>query len=208
MKRFIPLLILVASLIAAPAVADGPKIAGQYKVIGDLKNLKNVQQIEMMEFFNYSCGHCYGFLEESKRLHAKFKGKLLHKKQPIYWGQQTPYPAMAFYIADEQGMEEKFTKTLFDTNFQLGVNVFQPRVISMLSQDFGIQEAMTDGMKSPRIRNKVQKSLQLAQEFGVDETPTIIINGTLKVTPSLSGGDVKKMTDNLIVIFNDLLKKK
>lgn len=207
MKRFIPLLILVASLIAAPALADGPKIAGQYKVIGDLKNLKNVQQIEMMEFFNYSCGHCYGFLEESKRLHAKFKGKLLHKKQPIYWGQQTPYPAMAFYIADEQGMEEKFTKTLFDTNFQLGVNVFQPRVISMLSQDFGIQEAMTDGMKSPRIRNKVQKSLQLAQEFGVDETPTIIINGTLKVTPSLSGGDVKKMTDNLIVIFNDLLKK-
>ncbi|CCQ90967.1 putative Thiol:disulfide interchange protein DsbA [Nitrospina gracilis 3/211] len=207
MKRFIPLLILVVSFIATPAMADGPNIAGHYKIIGDLKNLENIKQIEIMEFFNYSCGHCYGFLDESKRLHKQFKGQLLHKKQPIYWGQQTPYPAMAFYIADEQGMEEKFTKTLFDTNFQLGVNVFQPRVISMLSQDFGIQAAMTEGMKSPRIRNKVQKSLQLAQEFGVDETPTIIINETLKVTPSLSGGDVKKMTDNLIVIFNDILKK-
>lgn len=204
MIRVSTLLILLAILISGPAQAE-PKIAGQYKVIGDLKNLENVKQIEMLEFFNYSCGHCYQFLTEAKRLHEKFKGKLLHKKYPIYWGQQTPYPAMAYYISDEQGVEEKFTQTLFDTNFQLNVNIFQPRVIRMLSQDFGIQKAMEDGMQSPRIREKVQKSLEMAKKYEVNETPTIIINDTLKVTPSLSGGDVKKMTDNLIVIFEDLL---
>ncbi|WP_282011758.1 DsbA family protein [Nitrospina watsonii] len=207
MKRVIPLFILIATLVAAPAWADAPKIAGQYKVIGDLNNLKNAKQIELIEFFNYSCGHCYNFLKASKRLHEKFKGKLLHKKQPIYWGQQTPYPAMAYYISDEQGVEEKFTQTLFDTNFQLEVNIFQPRVISMLSKDFGIQDAMTEGMQSPRIRNKVQESLQRAKQYDVQETPTLIINDTLKVTPSLTGGDVEKMTDNLIVIFESLLNQ-
>jgi len=204
MKRVSTLLILLAILIAGPAEAD-PKIAGDYKVIGDLKKLKDVRQIEILEFFNYSCGHCYRFLEESKRLHDKFQGKLLHKKYPIYWGEQTPYPAMAYYISDEQGVEDKFTQTLFDTNFQLNVNIFQPRVIRMLSQDFGIQKAMADGMQSPRIRKKVDQSLQQAKKYDVRETPTIIINDTLKVTPSLSGGDVEKMTDNLIVIFEDLL---
>ena len=59
----------------------------------------------------------------------------MHKKSPIYWGKQNPYPAMAFYISDEQGVEEKFTQELFNTQFELEINIFQPRVIKLLARD-------------------------------------------------------------------------
>lgn len=180
-------------------------IKGKYELVGKLDHLKGAKQIEMIEFFNYSCGHCYKFLETSKRLHKKFKGKLLHKKSPIYWGQQNPYPAMAFYISDEQGVEQKFTQELFDTHFQLDINIFQPRVIKLLARDYGIEKEMTEGMQSSSIKAKVQKSLELAKHYNANETPTVIINDTLKVTPSISGGDVEKMTDNLEVIFDSIL---
>ena len=49
------------------------KIKGKYEVIGSIEKLKGVKQVEMTEFFNYSCGHCYKFLETSKKLHSKFK---------------------------------------------------------------------------------------------------------------------------------------
>lgn len=184
-----------------------PGIKGKYKLVGkaDGNGLKGAKQIEMIEFFNYSCGHCYRFLETSKRLHKKYKGKLLHKKSPIYWGQQTPYPAMAFYIADEQGVEKKFTQELFDTNFQLKVNIFQPRVIKLLARDYDIEKEMVKGMQSPAIQAKVRNSLALAQQYKANETPTVIINETLRVTPSISGGSVDLMTDNLEVIFNSIL---
>jgi thiol:disulfide interchange protein DsbA len=182
-----------------------PGIKGKYQLLGKADRLKGAKQIEMIEFFNYSCGHCYKFLETSKRLHKKYKGKLLHKKSPIYWGQQTPYPAMAFYISDEQGVEKKFTQELFDTNFQLHVNIFQPRVIKLLARDYGIEEEMSKGMQSSSIKTKVQKSLALAQQFKANETPTVIINETLRVTPSISGGSVELMTDNLEVIFDSIL---
>ena len=182
-----------------------PGIEGKYQIVGQAERLKGAKQIEMIEFFNYSCGHCYRFLETSKRLHEKFKGKLLHKKSPIYWGQQTPYPAMAFYIADEQGVEKKFTQELFDTNFKLQVNIFQPRVIKILAKDYGIEKEMTTGMQSPGIKSKVENSLALAKQYQTNETPTVIINQTLKVTPSISGGTVDLMTDNLEVIFNSIL---
>ena len=182
-----------------------PGIKGKYQVLGKADGLKGARQIELIEFFNYSCGHCYRFLETSKRLHKKYKGKLLHKKSPIYWGRQTPYPAMAFYIADEQGVEKKFTQELFDTNFKLHVNIFQPRVIKLLARDYGIEEEMAQGMQSPAIKSKVQSSLALAQQFKANETPTVIINETLKVTPSISGGSVDLMTDNLEVIFDSIL---
>ena len=181
------------------------KIKGKYEVIGSIEKLKGVKQVEMTEFFNYSCGHCYKFLETSKKLHSKFKDKLYHKKYPIYWGQQTALPAKAFYITDELGLEEEFTQELFDTNFKLHINIFQPRVIQRLSQHYKIEQEIRDGMKSPAIEAKVNESLALASKYNANETPTIILNKILKITPSISGGTTEMMTENLELIIGDIL---
>ena len=200
--------VLIAAFLFFPVwVQAEEKIRGKYEVIGDINKLKNIKTIEMSEFFNYSCGHCYRFLEASKRLHSKFKDKLHHKKFPIYWGNQTAYPAMAFYISDELGVEEEFTQELFDTNFKLGVDIFQPKVIKFLARDFKIGKEMTEGMQSAAIKAKTDRSLEMAQQFKANETPTIIINKTLKVAPSMSNGSVEEMTDNLELIFTDILNK-
>jgi len=200
------LILLLASYSTIPdfALAED-KIKGKYEVIGSIEKLKRVKQVEMIEFFNYSCGHCYRFLETSKKLHAKFKDKLYHKKYPIYWGQQTAFPAKAFYITDELGLEEKFTQELFDTNFKLHINIFQPRIIQRLSQHYKIEQEIRDGMKSPVIEAKVNESLALANKYNANETPTIILNKVLKITPSISGGTTEMMTENLELIIGDIL---
>ncbi|MZG29903.1 MAG: thioredoxin domain-containing protein [Nitrospinae bacterium] len=205
MTKVTSLLLTVFLFLPAWAQAD-EKIRGTYEVVGDINKLKNINTIEMAEFFNYSCGHCYRFLETSKRLRSKFKDKLHHKKFPIYWGNQTAYPAMAFYIADELGVEEEFTQELFDTGFKLGVDIFQPKVIKFLARDFEIGKEMTEGMQSASIKKKTDRSLELAKQFKANETPTIIINDILKVAPSMSNGSVDEMTDNLELIFSDILK--
>ncbi len=205
MKKVSSLLLAVFLFLPVWAQAD-EKIRGKYEVIGDISKLKNVKTIEMSEFFNYSCGHCYRFLETSKRLRSKFKDKLLHKKFPIYWGNQTAYPAMAFYIADELGVEEEFTQELFDTSFKLGVDIFQPKVIKFLARDFKIGKEMTEGMQSASIKTKTDRSLELAKQYKANETPTIIINDILKVAPSMTNGSTEEMTDNLELIFSDILK--
>ena len=198
------LLLAICSTIPNFALAED-KIKGKYEVIGSIEKLKRVKQVEMIEFFNYSCGHCYKFLETSKKLHAKFKDKLYHKKYPIYWGQQTALPAKAFYITDELGLEEKFTQELFDTNFKLHINIFQPRIIQRLSQHYKIEQEIRDGMKSPVIEAKVNESLALANKYNANETPTIILNKVLKITPSISGGTTEMMTENLELIIGDIL---
>jgi protein dithiol oxidoreductase (disulfide-forming) len=199
--------VLLAVFLFLPGwVQAEEKIRGKYEVIGDISKLKNAKTIEMVELFNYSCGHCYKFLETSKRLRSKFKDKLHHKKFPIYWGNQTPYPAMAFYIADELGVEEEFTQELFDTTFKLGVDIFQIKVIKFLARDFKIDKEMTEGMQSAVIKAKTDHSLELAKQFKANETPTIIINDVLKVAPSMTNGNTDEMTDNLEIIFTDILK--
>jgi thiol:disulfide interchange protein DsbA len=205
MKQAAAILLAFIFLFPGTVVAD-EKIRGKYEVIGDINKLKGAKTIKMLEFFNYSCGHCYRFLETSKKLRAKFKDKLHHKKYPIYWGNQTAYPSMAFYIADGLGMEEEFTQELFDTSFKLGVDVFQPKVIRFLAKEFKVQKEMKEGMLSDAIKAKTDEALALAKKYKANETPTIIINDVLKVAPSISKGNVDDMTTNLEIIFEDILK--
>jgi protein dithiol oxidoreductase (disulfide-forming) len=207
MKQVAAILMVFIFLFPGIVVAD-EKIRGKYEVIGDIKKLKGVKTIKMLEFFNYSCGHCYRFLETSKKLRAKFKDKLHHKKYPIYWGNQTAYPAMAFYIADSLGIEEEFTQELFDTSFKLSIDVFQPKVIRFLAKEYKVAKEMKEGMQSDTIKAKTDESLALAKKYKANETPTIIINDVLKVAPSISGGNVDEMTANLEIIFDDILKNK
>jgi thiol:disulfide interchange protein DsbA len=205
MKHAAAILMSFIFLFPGTVVAD-EKIRGKYEVIGDITKLKGANKIKMLEFFNYSCGHCYRFLETSKKLRAKFKDKLHHKKYPIYWGNQTAYPAMAFYIADSVGIEEEFTQELFDTSFKLSIDVFQPKVIRFLAKEFKIEKEMKEGMQSDTIKAKTDESLALAKKYKANETPTIIINDVLKVAPSISKGNVDDMTANLEIIFEDILK--
>ena len=205
LKKVAFILTLIYLITSSSFVFAKEKIKGKYEVIGPVEKLKGVKQVEMEEFFNFSCGHCYRFLETSKKLHAKFKDQLYHKKYPIYWGQQTAFPSKAFYISDELGIEEEFTQELFDTNFKLQINIFQPRVIQRLSQHYKIEKEIRDGMKSPTIASKVNNALALAKKYNANETPTIILNNVLKVTPSISGGTVDKMTENLELIIGDML---
>ena len=205
MKHAAAILMAFIFLFPGTVVAD-EKIRGKYEVIGDITKLKGAKTIKMLEFFNYSCGHCYRFLETSKKLRAKFKDKLHHKKYPIYWGNQTASPAMAFYIADSVGIEEEFTQELFDTSFKLSIDVFQPKVIRFLAKEFKIEKEMKEGMQSDVIKAKTDESLALAKKYKANETPTIIINDVLKVAPSISKGNVDDMTANLEIIFEDILK--
>ncbi len=198
-------IILILTFMSTPSFGAETDIKGKYEVIGSTKGLKGSSQVELIELFNYSCGHCYKFLETSKKLRKKYGEKLFHKKFPIYWGDQTAYPAMAFYISDSLGMEEKFTQELFDTNFKLNINIFRARVVRLLARDYGIDKEMNSGMESKQIEAKVNKGLQMARDYKANETPTIIINKVLKVTPSISGGSVDKMTENLDLIIGDIL---
>ena len=113
---------------------------------------------------------------------------------------------MAFYITDDLGLEEEFTQELFDTNFKLNINIFQPKVIRFLAKEFKIEKEMKEGMQSPSIKSKADRALALAKKYKANETPTLIINDVLKVTPSISKGNVDDMTANLEIIFKDILK--
>mgnify|MGYP001266669033 CR=1 FL=1 len=58
--------ILILTFFSSHSFSEETNIKGNYEVIGSTEGLKGNSQIELIELFNYSCGHCYKFLETSK----------------------------------------------------------------------------------------------------------------------------------------------
>jgi thiol:disulfide interchange protein DsbA len=201
MKKFLIVLILMLF----PYQSFGAeKLSGKYELIGDINKAFGKDQVTMVEFFNFSCGHCYKFLKSSEALSKKYGDKIIHKKVPIFWGKQTPYPAIAFYLAKEKGNVEELTKAMFDSHFKNGAPIFDPQVVNMIISEIGMP---VDIRRQEYLFSKVQDGISLARKNSANETPTVVLNGVIKVTPTITGGNVQKMTENLDVIIQDLLSK-
>ena len=203
MKKMLVFL-FIAILFVPINSSSSEKLPGKYELIGDINKAFGKNQVTMVEFFNFSCGHCYRFLTTSKPLLAKFGKKLVHKKIPIYWGKQTPYPAIAFYLAEKDGKTEEIVQSIFDANFLGGAQIFDPRVVNFIISDSGITK---DVRKQDDMQQKVFGGLNLAKQLAVNATPTIILNDVIKITPKITDGNVDKMTENLDLIISKLLSK-
>lgn len=198
-------IITIFLLFAANSASGTAKISGKYELVGNIDSLRNVKKVELVEFFNFSCGHCYRFLTASKRLETKYNDKLVHKSVPIFWGKQTPYPSMAYLIAKDNGKAEFAKKEIFNARFKMDIDVFDFRMISFIASSIGIGEEFEKGSRNINVKRRIEDIQRQANKYTVNETPTVILNGVIKVTPSTSGGDVDKMTDNLDRIIGDIL---
>jgi len=200
------LIILFAAILLFPIKSFGFKtLPGKYELLGDINKAFGKDRVTVLEFFNFSCGHCYKFLTYSKNLERKYGNKLAYVKIPIFWGRQTQFPAIAFYLAQSKGMAEEVTKNIFDANFEGGAQIFDPRVVNFIISESGMAE---DVRNQNNLIPKVRQGMVLASKYKASETPTIIINDVIKVTPRIAGGDVEKMTKNLDLIISKLLSNK
>jgi len=200
------LIILFAAILLFPIKSFGFKtLPGKYELLGDINKAFGKDRVTVLEFFNFSCGHCYKFLTYSKNLERKYGNKLAYVKIPIFWGRQTEFPAIAFYLAQSKGIAEEVTKNIFDANFEGGAQIFDPRVVNFIISESGIAE---DVRNQNNLIPKVRQGMVLASKYKASETPTIIINDVIKVTPRIAGGDVEKMTENLDLIISKLLSNK
>ena len=200
------LIILLAAILFFPITSFAlKKLPGKYELLGDINKAFGKDRVTIVEFFNFSCGHCYKFLTHSKNLERKYGNKLVYVKIPDFWGKQTEFPAIAFYLAQSKGKAEEVTKNIFDANFQGGAQIFDPRVVNFIISESGIAE---DVRNHNNLITKVRQGMELASKYRANETPTIILNDVIKVTPRIVGGGVEKMTENLDLIISKLLPNK
>lgn len=128
--------------------------------------------IEIVEFFDYQCGHCKTVAPVIEAAIKKNPNiKVIFKELPIFGGNSS-YAAKAALASVAQGKYYAFHNALFSSKNQL-----DPQVILNLAKKEGINVTQLQrDMDLPWIAKQIRDNFQLAQALKLMGTPAFIIS--------------------------------
>lgn len=140
--------------------------------------------VSMVVFTDFQCPYCIKLVPLLDEIFEKNQGKvkIIFKNMPLQFHEMADPAARAALAANEQGKFWEFHDKLF-TAPQLN-----PDAITSIARGLGLDMARFENdMKSPEIRQKLNKDMLDAQKAGVTGTPTVYINGRKLKQRSLQG---------------------
>lgn len=159
-------------------------------------------KVKMMEFFKFNCGHCYEFHQMLPELEKKYDLEITYI--PMLWlsmDEALIKSNEAYILAEKMGKGNEMKDALFKAYFVDRMDITSIAVLEDIGRDIGLGEDFVTALRSGDARKEAEEYIKLAESYQVYETPTIIINGNLKITPSLTYGNVERMVNNLDIII-------
>lgn len=184
--------------------------AGEYVKLTDKTTTYEPGIVKMTEFMKFNCGHCYTLNQQLPALKKKYGDKLMITYKPMLWrtaanDQQFRKSIEAYILAERMGKGEEMKDALFKAMFVDKKDLTSEIILSDIAAGIGLGDDFSTALKNGDAKDEAEADIRLAESFQVDETPTVIVNGNLKITPALTNRDMNQMSANLDAIINSLL---
>ncbi|MEO5376784.1 MAG: thiol:disulfide interchange protein DsbA/DsbL [Magnetococcus sp. DMHC-6] len=192
---FFPLILLVLLFFALPVTlqADPLQIGKDYELITPARPNTGAKP-EIVEVFNFKCPHCADLHPEIEAWAEKNRARFDIQSMPIFWGTQTDTPVRAYYAALYLGHGANMQQKIFDTHFKNGLNIENPEELAFQAEEIGLDaKQFQQQMRSFGVISQLKRTADLQKAWGVDSTPTLVINGRYRVSPTAFEGDMPRM---------------
>lgn len=138
---------------------------------------------EIVEVFNFKCSHCYQ-LSPAIAQWAKTKGDTYSfVSLPVFWGKQTDLPLRAYYAGEFMGKGPAMKQSIFKAHFDNSVDIENVDELNFLAEEVGLDpEKFKAFIGSFGVSSKVAQAKALQNSFGVQSTPTLVVNGKYRVS--------------------------
>ncbi|HPG93261.1 MAG TPA: thiol:disulfide interchange protein DsbA/DsbL [Dokdonella sp.] len=190
----------VAAEAAAPVAAE---VGKNYFLVEPRQPTASGDKIEVLEVFSYACIHCAHFQPYADEIKSKLPAYAKFEYMPAIFNEAWEAYARAFYTAQSLGMLDKTHQAIFDAVHR---DHRQFRSFDDIAAYYGEQGADVAKFKqtatSFEVESKLARSRDLVPKYGVDGTPTLIIDGKYRLTGASAGGYPQ------LVSLVDLLVKK
>jgi thiol:disulfide interchange protein DsbA len=160
-------------------------------------------KIEVREIFWYGCPHCYN-LEPviNKWLKTKPANAQFVRMPGILRPSWEPH-ARAFYAFEALGVTDKLHSAFFDAIHAQNQLLDTESSIAEFVAKHGVdKESFLKAYNSFSVNAQVKNAMQMAQRYGIEGVPTLIVDGKFKASSSLVGGH-----DALMRLVDYLIKK-
>jgi predicted DsbA family dithiol-disulfide isomerase len=162
--------------------------------------------VEVIEFLSFYCDGCYTFEKSIPIIKGNFPRKIKWTIIPIYWGKGSPKPGEAYFLAEAAGKGEKMKEALFRAHFVEKKNIGDIKVLEEIGQKIGLGTDFSKRLRAGDKAKDVQKALDMARAYGIEETPTLIIAGNIMTNPHAFNHNIDAFRENVMAILGSILK--
>jgi len=206
MIKRVLLLVTLSVLIPLAALAANAAPKGKFTRVAGQEFKYDGKTVEILEFMSFYCDHCYEFEKSIPAIKGNFPKKVNFKIMPIHWGQGSPKPAEAYFLAVDAGRGEEMKKAIFRAHFVEKRDIGSVEVLDSIAAKIGLGFDFGRKLRSGVKSKEVDAALRLAEVYGIEETPTLVIAGNIATTPHATDHDMDAFKENVLTIIRSILK--
>ena len=203
MKLFRLTLLMLLPLIAIPSVNAAPLQDGvTYQLITPAQPTSADEgMIEVVEIFSYGCSHCHRFEAVLDRWLKNKPSNVKFVRLPAIFNGTLAMYARAFYAAEGLGVLDKIHLSFFEAIHVQKRGMNTEAEIAALFAEHGVsQKNFEKAFRSFAVEAKVRRAAELGKRYGVQATPSMVVNGKYITDPGKTQGfqGLIKVVDSLV----------
>lgn len=197
-------LLMVASIsLAATALAQPQPSAngrGEIVPLNPPQALENDGKIEVLEFFGYGCIHCANLEPKLEAWAKKQPADVKLKRVPIAFASRSIDSIPIFYTLEAMGLQEKLQQKIFDAANVENVILGNPATLNSWLEKQGVNTKKYEEIqKSFSVQNKIIRARKMTEDYKIQSTPSMVVNGRFVVTQNASAERLFANIDRLVI---------
>ena len=204
LKRFVAVLFGLAVLPLAHAQALQYEAGKQYFLVEPPQPTTTGDKVEVLEVFSYACPACNAFQTIANKIKSDLPADAQMAYLPAAFRADEDWPVFqrAFFAAQALGLVEKTHDAMFDAVWKEGSlkitdpvshKIVQPLPtiddVAKFYAKYGVKtEDFVGTANSFAVNAKIKRADAQVKAYGVDSTPTIIVNGKYRLNAQSAGG--------------------
>lgn len=189
MKRLIFLLSCLLAFSATQSIAAPLQEGKDYRLVTPhVATLTN--NIEVIDFFAYTCGHCYRFSPTLESWMQKLPKDVTVRRVPVAWDPSTQFLSRIYYTFEAlnrlEDLHPSFWQDILD-----GRITSEADLQSWLTSHRVNLDQWNKAYESFTVTMKTQQAMQTWQNYQLDATPYVAVNGKYLTAPHMAGSRQK-----------------
>ncbi|MFS2138625.1 thiol:disulfide interchange protein DsbA/DsbL [Duganella sp. Dugasp56] len=187
MKFVIGALMMSAVALSSASPAD-PKNGVEYKTLAAPQPVDTGKKVEVLEFFDYACPHCFAF-DPSLTAWVKKQGDaIVFKRMHISRsGTDLPQEKMFFTLSAMGLLNDAMHSKIFNEMHVNRNRMNRDELVFDFIAKQGIdKQKFIDTYRGFGVAGSVRKSISMMDAYGVDSWPMIAIDGKYVTSPTMA----------------------
>ena len=151
-------------------------------------------KIDVIEFFNYGCPHCYSFEPMLEQWVKKLPPDVAFRRIPAAFNPVFEGYARLYYALEAAGQVDALHKRVFAAiHVQRQRLDKEPEIAAFVTSNGGDGAKVVEALKSFGVATKMRQAKQAFEAYKIDGVPSIGIHGRWFTSGSLANGNERAL---------------